>query len=142
MNYELMLVASTESSESLVSRVQKLISEKDGKIFKVDSLGRKRLAYPIKKQTEADYYVVNFEAAPEVVKTISDKLKLEQEDLLRYLLIRPKTQKSKTLVLEKKEEEEIKVKKVENVTVVAKKKKGIKQKKGDLTKSAKKSKSK
>ncbi len=88
--YELMIVATTGGAESLLSRVEKFLKEAEAGDLKVNKLGRKQLAYPIKKQTEAEYIVLNFEAEGSNLKSITDKLRLEQEDLLRYMVINAK----------------------------------------------------
>lgn len=108
MNYELMIVAKTDKSDLLINRVEKAIKEKDAKDLKVESLGKKPLAYPIKKQTDANYYVLNFDASADVIKPVSEMLRLEQEDLLRYLIIKKKEKivKARQEAVSKKEEDE------------------------------------
>lgn len=121
-NYELMIVATTGGAESLLSRVEKFLKEAEAGDLKVNKLGKKQLAYPIKKQTEAEYIVLNFEAEGSNLKSITDKLRLEQEDLLRYMVISAKVFKSSKRK-GKKAEEVVKVEKKETpkVTVVTKK---------------------
>ncbi|OGD86501.1 30S ribosomal protein S6 [Candidatus Curtissbacteria bacterium RBG_13_35_7] len=85
--YELMIVANYERGDSLLGRVEKAIKEAGANNYKVEKLGRKTLAYVIKKQDTAAYYLINFESEGKAIKQITDKLRLEQEDLLRYLLI-------------------------------------------------------
>jgi len=51
------------------------------------SWGKRDLAYPIAKQTQADYYLLNFEAESSVPATLDKKLKLAEE-VLRFLIIR------------------------------------------------------
>jgi len=125
MLYELMLVTNTEKGDSLLTRVEKAIKEK-GNNLKVDRLGKKSLAYRIKKQTDANYYVLSFEAEGSFVKPLIDKLRLEQEDLLRFLLLKKVEKKSrrktKKVVEEVKEEPKDKPK----VTVAVKSKASVK----------------
>ena len=94
-NYELMLVANVDRADQLLSRVEKSIKEANGSGIKVERLGKKTLAYAIKKQTDAAYFVISFEAGGETIKPVWDKLKLEQEDLLRYLMLKKKSKKVK-----------------------------------------------
>ncbi len=93
--YELMFVAVNDKADQLLGRVEKFIKDANGEGVKVERLGKKQLAYQIKKQTDATYFVLNFQAEGEAVKPIWDKLRLEQEDLLRYLLIRKEEKKGK-----------------------------------------------
>ena len=153
-NYELMLVANVDNADQLLSRVEKSIKEANGSGVKVERLDRKTLSYLIKKQTDAIYFVLNFEAEASAVAPIWDKLRLEQEDLLRYLLIkkldkRIRAKKGKKIqeVQEGKEAEEkstekpkvtVAVKTAAKVSKVTKVKKvsKVKSKKAKVTKSA------
>lgn len=119
MAYELMLVAKTEDAEALLQRVEKVIKETGDSSLKVDKLGKKRLAYPIKKQTDADYFVLNFNAQPDSIGKITSKLRLEQDDLLRYLFLKTKIRKVKKAKA-KKIEEEVAREEKPKVTVITK----------------------
>lgn len=83
-----MLVTGVDRADQLLGRVEKSLKELNGTGIKVDRLGKKALAYPIKKHGDAVYFLVDFEISAEAIKPISDKLRLEQEDLLRYLLLK------------------------------------------------------
>jgi len=120
--YELMIVATTSGSESLVSRVEKFVKDAEGLNLKTDKLGKKQLAYTIKKQKEAEYFLLEFEAEGANLKGITDKLRLEQEDLLRYMLLgkreaKPSKKKGKKVEVAGKEEPK---KETAKVTVVTK----------------------
>lgn len=75
-------------SKSFADSVEKSVKDAGASAIKVSNLGKKQLAYPIKRNTEGDYYLVNFEAEGAAIKAIGDKLRLEQEVLLRYLIIK------------------------------------------------------
>lgn len=94
MYYELMLVAKVEGAESLMSLCEKNVKEASSDV-RVTKLGRKNLAYPISGQSEAEYYVLNFSAQGDAIRNITSKLRLEQETLLRYLIIRTKESQAK-----------------------------------------------
>ncbi|OGD97456.1 30S ribosomal protein S6 [Candidatus Curtissbacteria bacterium RIFCSPLOWO2_01_FULL_38_11b] len=120
--YELMLVANVDRADQLLSRVEKNLKEANAVAISVDRLGKKPLAYSIMKQNDAIFFVVSFEAESGSIKSVWDKLRLEQEDLLRYLLIhKPKVKASKksrkVAAKEEKDEEKEKPK----VTVAVKK---------------------
>ena len=107
MTYELMLVATSDKGDSLLTRVEKVNKATEARDLKVDRLGRKTLAYPINKKTDASYFVLNFEAEGASIKPVVDKLKLEQEDLLRYLIVKKQPKKvSKAKVKRAKASEE------------------------------------
>lgn len=77
--YELMVLAKTDAFD-----VKKLLA--NGAIVKeVKNLGKKQLSYPIKKQTEGVYLLVNIEAESLAVGEIEKRVKLD-ENILRFLL--------------------------------------------------------
>ena len=125
MQYELMLVTNTEKGDSLLVRVEKALKEK-GSNLKVERLGKKTLAYKIKKQTDANYYVLSFEAEGSVVGPIVDKLRLEQEDLLRFLLLKKIEKKSRRKIKKVAEEVKEEPKDKPKVTVAVKSKASVK----------------
>ena len=50
-------------------------------------LGEKKLAYPIKKEINGYYYVMQVEASKEAITEFDRKIKLD-ENILRHLIIR------------------------------------------------------
>lgn len=118
--YELVIVAKVDKSDQLISRVEKALKDAQASNLKVERLGKKQLAYPIKKQTDANYFVVNFEAEASAIDGFASKLRLEQEDLLRYLIIKKKQVKAKSRKAAKVQEAETKTRELPKVTVVTK----------------------
>ena len=89
------MVGKTDNADSLFSKIEKIVKDVQASSLASEKLGKKQLAYPIKKQTEAEYFLFNFEAPGESVRTISESLRLEQEAVLRYLITKIKERKSK-----------------------------------------------
>lgn len=118
MAYELMVIAKIDKSDEVFGKIEKFLKDIDAVSVKAEKLGKKLLAYPIAKQTEGDYFLYNFEAETQALKGLADKIRLEQEDILRHMLIKaakaPKVAKStrvsKVLVEEKAEEVSVKPK--------------------------------
>ena len=81
--YELMVIAKADGADETVEKHLKDLAVTDSK---KQSLGRKQLAYPIKKVTEAEYFLWTFEAEGVAVNQLDNKLRLEQELILRHLL--------------------------------------------------------
>ena len=81
--YELMVIAGADGADETVEKHLKDLAVKDSK---KQSMGRKQLAYPIKKVTEAEYFLWTFEAEGSAVNQLDNKLRLEQELTLRHLL--------------------------------------------------------
>ena len=93
--YELYLVIDADAEEEAVSaiveRLTQLISEgvgdTSGEVIKVNSRGKRRLAYPIKKKLEGQDVLLTFQTPPQVLAEIDRILKLN-EQVLRHLLVR------------------------------------------------------
>jgi len=77
-------------TDATAKKIEKFIADAQATNVKVEKLGRKELAYPIKKQKEADYFLFYFDAEGGSIKVIGDKIRLEQEAVLRYLVIAKK----------------------------------------------------
>jgi len=91
MTYELMAVINPKAdADATAKRIEKFIADAKAQSVKVEKLGRKELAYPIKKQKEADYFLFYFDAEGGGIKGIGDKIRLEQDAVLRYLVIAKK----------------------------------------------------
>ena len=111
MAYELMAVLNPKvDSDATAKKIEKFITDTQAINVKVEKLGRKELAYPIKKQKEADYFLFYFSGPGDGVKAIGDKIRLEQEAVLRYLVIKAKTKEIAQKQKKTKEEEEKKTK--------------------------------
>jgi small subunit ribosomal protein S6 len=93
--YELYLVMDAEIEEDVlgatVERLTQLISAgsdgTNGQVIKVDTRGKRRLAYPIRKRVEGQDIIVTFQAPPQVLAELERVLKLN-EQVFRYLLVR------------------------------------------------------
>lgn len=84
----MLVISSKVDAKSFADSVGKTLKEANATDLQVDHLGKRTLAHQISKQDEGEYFVFNFEAPGEAVGKISDKLRLEQEALLRYLIIK------------------------------------------------------
>jgi small subunit ribosomal protein S6 len=70
-----------------MERVKALIDRFGGTIDKIDEWGRRRLSYPIEKQTEGIYTFITFTADSSAPKEIESRMRL-MENVLRYLMVR------------------------------------------------------
>ena len=55
-----------EGMKTLIQKFTDIINN-EGKVESVDEIGKKRLAYEIKKNKEGYYVIFNFEAKPELI---------------------------------------------------------------------------
>lgn len=93
--YELYLVIDAASEEedaaAVIERVTQLVGVGDGttggEVTKVDPRGKRRLAYPIKRKTESQDFILTVQTLPQALPELERFLKLD-EHVLRYLLVR------------------------------------------------------
>lgn len=71
-----------DAVKALVENFSNLINN-DGKVEKVDNLGKRRLAYEIKKQKEAYYQVIYFEAKPELIAELERNYRIT-DDVMKF----------------------------------------------------------
>lgn len=69
-------------------KVTKIITGNGGKIAKTDNWGKRKLAYPIKKQEYAMYVFYTVDMPAEGVKKVESTLNITDE-VIRYLIVRP-----------------------------------------------------
>ncbi|GAA5005448.1 30S ribosomal protein S6 [Kitasatospora paranensis] len=93
-HYELMVILDPSVEERAVSPLIEnflnVVRTGGGKVEKIDTWGRRRLAYEINKQSEGIYSVIDLKATPEVVKELDRQLSLS-ESVLRTKVLRPDT---------------------------------------------------
>lgn len=75
-----------EGVKSLVAKFTDLINT-DGKVEKVDDLGKRKLAYEVKKQKEGYYQIFNFEANPELIKELERNYRIIDE-VIKFMTIK------------------------------------------------------
>ena len=88
--YEVMFIAKPlEDAEvdPIAEFVSNLIKKNGGNVEKVDRWGKRHLAYPVKKQADGNYVLINFEADPAVIKEI-DRVTKIQDDILKHLIVK------------------------------------------------------
>lgn len=91
VNYELALVLhpelNSEDRDKQIGLVEKIITQLGGEVTKREEGGKKILAYPIYKQSQAWYYFLQLNLPPEAITQLETKLKME-EKVLRYLVLK------------------------------------------------------
>ena len=80
------LTKGEEAVNGLVEKFTSLISSA-GEITKVDTWGKRRLAYEIDDIAEGLYVLVTFSAEPKTVKELDRVMKITDE-ILRHMIIR------------------------------------------------------
>ena len=133
-SYELTYIIAGDQSEDVKGTQKKvldLVIKNQGKVLKEDLLGKKPLAYSIKKQ-DYGFYILNlFDLPPEKLAIIENELKLIEE-VIRHLITKKEPAKSKAKII-KKEKKEI-IKKVTSIKKSEQKELKIKPKEAKIEK--------
>ena len=89
--YEIMFIVKSQGEDkdikSVVTDVEKILKDNKAKITDSKDLGLKKLAYPIKKEINGYYELINFEAEKDVIAEIKRKISIN-ESILRHLIIK------------------------------------------------------
>lgn len=88
-NYEVVFIVHPDLDDSaftdIVDRVKGWIVEADGMVSQVDVWGKRKLAYPIRKQNEGQYVLMKTQMPPLFCSDLERNLRL-LEPVLRYLI--------------------------------------------------------
>lgn len=89
--YEMMFIARTdvpeEEIDKLTAQMESVVSGAGGKMEKIDKMGRRRLAYRVKKQREGSYILFTFEGTGDTVREFERRLKVT-DTVIKYLTVR------------------------------------------------------
>ncbi|HXH49508.1 MAG TPA: 30S ribosomal protein S6 [Terriglobia bacterium] len=89
--YEMMFIARTdvpeEEIDKLTAQMDTVVSGAGGKTEKIDKMGRRRLAYRVKKQREGFYILFTFEGSGDTVREFERRLKVT-DSVIKYLTVR------------------------------------------------------
>ena len=88
--YEIMFILKSNDEEAIktqVSELKAIITDMKGEIVEEKEMGNRKLAYPIKKELNGYYYVMNVNANNDVVQEFDRKARIS-ENVLRHLIIR------------------------------------------------------
>lgn len=89
--YELVYIASPESTDEQLAEIQSLVettvTKAEGTVDNIDAWGRRKLAYKIGPHSDGIYTVIVFSGTGELVKEIDRRLKVS-DLILRQLIVR------------------------------------------------------
>jgi small subunit ribosomal protein S6 len=74
--------------EKATSRVEKIFTDNGGSVTNVDNWGKRKLAYPIKKNESAVYVIYTLDLPAESVRKVESTLNITDE-VIRFLITRP-----------------------------------------------------
>lgn len=88
--YESIIIINPEIEEAGLKEIEDkftgLINE-NGKVESVENMGKKRLAYDIKKNKEGTYLLFNFEAEPDSISELERVYRITDE-ILKFIVVR------------------------------------------------------
>jgi len=89
-HYELLYIVSNKYSEDelkpIVEKINKLISDNEGKVTYEEVWGKKKLAYQIQGFSYGYYQLAEFDATEESVNKINHELRIDR-DILRHMIV-------------------------------------------------------
>ncbi len=88
--YEIMFILKSNEEEAIkseVSNLKAIITDMNGEITNEKEMGNRKLAYPIKKELNGYYYVMNVNANNDAIAEFDRKAKIN-ENVIRHLIIR------------------------------------------------------
>lgn len=89
--YETMVILSPgltkEEADKLVDKYADVVKAQGGEVVKIERMGKRKLAYPMKKQAEGTYALIVFNAPGAVVAELERQLRLN-DDVLKFQTLR------------------------------------------------------
>jgi small subunit ribosomal protein S6 len=89
--YECMLVLkptlAKEESDKIIDRFADVIKSLEGDVQKVDRMGKRKIAFDMKKQAEGYYATINFTAPGTVVAELERQMRIADE-ILKFQTLR------------------------------------------------------
>ncbi|MBO8165100.1 MAG: 30S ribosomal protein S6 [Brevibacillus sp.] len=89
--YEVMYVLRPDLEEEKVkanvARYSEVVTNYGGEVTNLQELGKRRLAYEIKKYRDGYYVLMNFKANPDAVAEAERLMKIN-DDVIRFLFVR------------------------------------------------------
>lgn len=88
--YESVIIVNPNVDEEGVKALEKKFTDiinNDGKLEKIDNLGKRELAYEVKKNNEGIYLVLTFEANPNLIEELQRNYRITDE-VIKFIVIR------------------------------------------------------
>jgi small subunit ribosomal protein S6 len=82
-----------EEAEALVQQMAEVVSQKSGKMIRIERWGKRRTAYPLKKFNEAVYVFFHYEANPDVPAELARRFR-QMDTVLRSLTLIKETRQN------------------------------------------------
>ncbi len=88
--YETIFIINPSVEEAGVKELTQKFSDlinNDGKVESVEEMGKRKLAYEIRKNSEGIYVLINFEANPTLIKELERVYRITDE-VIKFIVVR------------------------------------------------------
>lgn len=88
--YESVIIVNPNVDEEGIKDLEKKFTDiinNDGKLEKIDNLGKRKLAYEVKKNNEGIYLVLTFEANADLIEELQRNYRITDE-VIKFIVIR------------------------------------------------------
>ena len=88
--YESVIIVNPNVDEEGIKTLEKKFTDiinNDGKLEKIDNLGKRKLAYEVKKNNEGIYLVLTFEANADLIEELQRNYRITDE-VIKFIVIR------------------------------------------------------
>lgn len=89
--YEVMYIAAPETADEDVTKlneaIQQLIEKEGGSVVKTEVMGKRKLAYPIKKKTEGHYTLFEVEGSGQEIAELERRFRVN-DAVIRFVTVR------------------------------------------------------
>jgi len=78
---------SDEATTEVENKLRTVVESEEGIVLRYEPWGKRKLAYPIKKNTYGSYVLMEFAAPPQLVKELERNLRID-ERILRFITVK------------------------------------------------------
>lgn len=89
--YEVMYIGTPETADDEIVKlnesIEEMVVKEGGTIVKTEVMGRRKLAYPIKKKTEGHYVLFEIEDSGQTIAELERRMRVN-DAIIRYITVR------------------------------------------------------
>lgn len=89
--YEVMYIGTPETADEDITKlnetIQQLVEKEGGSVIKTEAMGKRKLAYPIKKKTEGHYTLFEIEGSGQEIAELERRFRVN-DTVMRYITVR------------------------------------------------------
>lgn len=89
--YEVMYIGTPETADEDITRlneaIQQMIEKEGGTVVKTEAMGRRKLAYPIRKKTEGHYTLFEIEGSGQEIAELERRMRVN-DAIMRFITVR------------------------------------------------------